>query len=813
MSPKSNSVIKKIRVVFAQTFIDPSENIRLPGAQKQSTIMPIAVGLFAAVGGFIYGYDTGIINSILEMEYVIRHFASNGTSFTAKETSIMVAILSLGTLCGALCAPLLSDTVGRRYAIIISTFVIFMVGNICQIASDGIALFCIGRFITGLSIGIISAVVPLYQAEASPKYLRGAIISTYQWAITWGLLVSSAISQGTHSIDSSISYRLPVGLQFLWSLILGFSMILLPDTPRFYVRKDDLNAAAKSLSRLRKLPVDDPGLIEELVEIKASHDYELSFGTSTLLDCFRSDEGRPRQLKRMLTGISIHAIQQCTGINFIFYYGTNFFSRTGVSRSYLISFVTYAVNVLFTIPGIMLVETIGRRKILIFGGSIMTLSNFIIAIVGVTTNSVIANKVMIAFVCLFIASFAASWGPVAWVVVGEIYSLGVRGKAVAITAATNWLVNFVFAYITPYLFDTGNHTAALGTKIFFIWGGLNFVGVVFVYLLVYETKGLSLEQINELYRSCSTAKSSANYLSPLNIANLNNNITNYNNISNNSNNDISDNNNSDNDNGDDDNNNYNNNNDNNSDKNNYDNNSNNKKVKVNEHHNSKDNNSNSINNTNTNSRQNFNSENEQINEAHEKKSFQNESSYSESCHPDFFQHKSQQLSASSDVSYPTDNSKEIDVYELQNQRGIETPNYKQDQIQSEEIKNDVEHDYSKFDLGYTVDLGYGLGLRGGNEGPPSLFTNSSDEEDDHESNNHIYRNSMSLNEYVSSLSSASDQPPLSDSVQTHTLVPGDSALSTANPRDNNIGSSMLDQDIIPDNQSVGSSSTDNSLFE
>lgn len=502
---------------FHDAFIAPDEISAIPGAQKQSTLMSITVGVFAAVGGFIYGYDTGLINSLSEMEYVRHNFASNHMSFTAKETSIITAILSLGTFFGALSAPLLSDTIGRRYAIIFSTFLVFMIGNICQIASTGIPLLCVGRFITGLAVGMISAVVPLYQAEASPKFVRGAIISTYQWAITWGLLVSSAVSQGTQSKETSASYRIPIGLQFAWSLVLGVGMIFLPESPRFYIRKDDLSSAARSLSTLRRVPQDDPGLIEELVEIKASHDYELSFGSYSFMDCFRDGEGRPHQLKRLATGVILQAIQQCSGINFIFYYGVNFFSRTGVSQSYLISFVTYAVNVCATIPGIMLVEIIGRRRLLIGGGTLMAISNLIIAIVGVTTNSIIANKIMIAFVCLFIASFAASWGPVVWVYSGELFSLGVRGKSVALTAATNWLVNFVFAYITPYLVDTGTHTAALGTKIFFIWGGFNVIGVVFVYFVVYETKTLSLEQINELYRSCPNARVSGKFKVKVNI--------------------------------------------------------------------------------------------------------------------------------------------------------------------------------------------------------------------------------------------------------------------------------------------------------
>ncbi|ODQ78537.1 hypothetical protein BABINDRAFT_162744 [Babjeviella inositovora NRRL Y-12698] len=483
-----------------------------PGAAPQSSLMAIAVGLMAAVGGFLYGYDTGLVNGLLEMRYVVERFSANGLSFTAAESSIITAVLSLGTFFGALLAPLLSDTVGRKWGIILSTAVAFNIGTIIQIAATGIPLLCVGRAISGFGVGIISAVVPLYQSEASPKWVRGAIISTYQFAITWGLLVSSAVSQGTHNLRSSALYRVPIALQILWSIILVGGMLFLPESPRFYVRKDRIRDAAQALSTLRRVPIDDPGLIEELVEIKATHDYELSFGEASFFDCFHSGGGRHKQGLRMLTGIFLQALQQCSGINFIFYYGVNFFSKTGVNESYLISFVTYAVNVVATVPGIFLVEVIGRRKLMIFGGVGMAVSNLIIAIVGITSDSVVSNKVMIGLVCTFIASFAASWGPGTWVLVNEIYSLGVRGKAVAITAATNWLVNFVFAYITPYLFDNGARTASLGTKIFFIWGGCNCVGVLFVYLFVYETKGLRLEEVDEMYNNCSSALTSTRFV-------------------------------------------------------------------------------------------------------------------------------------------------------------------------------------------------------------------------------------------------------------------------------------------------------------
>ncbi|CAI5130518.1 BBT_HP_G0140180.mRNA.1.CDS.1 [Saccharomyces cerevisiae] len=324
--------------------------------QKQSMMMSICVGVFVAVGGFLFGYDTGLINSITSMNYVKSHVAPNHDSFTAQQMSILVSFLSLGTFFGALTAPFISDSYGRKPTIIFSTIFIFSIGNSLQVGAGGITLLIVGRVISGIGIGAISAVVPLYQAEATHKSLRGAIISTYQWAITWGLLVSSAVSQGTHARNDASSYRIPIGLQYVWSSFLAIGM--------FFLRR--LRAAITCTVVIL--------LLEELVEIKATYDYEASFGSSNFIDCFISSKSRPKQTLRMFTGIALQAFQQFSGINFIFYYGVNFFNKTGVSNSYLVSFITYAVNVVFNVPGLFFVEFFGRRKVLVVGGVIMTIA-------------------------------------------------------------------------------------------------------------------------------------------------------------------------------------------------------------------------------------------------------------------------------------------------------------------------------------------------------------------------------------------------------------------------------------------------------
>jgi len=206
---------------------------------------------------------------------------------------------------------------------------------------------------------------------------------------------------------------------------------------------------------------------------------------------------------RTLTGIFLQAWQQLTGINFIFYFGTTFFTNAGIHNPFLISIATSTVNVGMTLPGIWGVERFGRRRLLLVGAVGMTICEFIIAIIGSTTSltNQSAQSAEVAFVCFYIAFFASTWGPIAWVVTGEIFPLKIRAKAMSLSVASNWLWNFAIAYSTPYLVDSGKGNANLGTKVFYVWGSTCFCCIIFAYFCIPETKGLSLEQIDLLYQN------------------------------------------------------------------------------------------------------------------------------------------------------------------------------------------------------------------------------------------------------------------------------------------------------------------------
>lgn len=191
---------------------------------------------------------------------------------------------------------------------------------------------------------------------------------------------------------------------------------MLPETPRFHIKNGRHEKATRALSRIRRLPFDHPGLAEELAEIRANHEYETKIGTGTYGDCFKGTVG-----KRLMTGCLLQALQQLSGVNFIFYYGTAYFTRAGFNNPFIIQVITNTVNVVSTLPGLYLVEKLGRRNLLLLGAIGMTVSQFIVAITGTVagTSDLPAQRAAIAFVCIYIYFFASSWGPVAWVVTGK----------------------------------------------------------------------------------------------------------------------------------------------------------------------------------------------------------------------------------------------------------------------------------------------------------------------------------------------------------------------------------------------------------
>ncbi|CZR50422.1 probable monosaccharide transporter [Phialocephala subalpina] len=490
------------------------------------TVKAYLMCAFAAFGGFFFGYDSGYVGGILGMPYFIhtfQHLPYPPAGATADESayfvisssnnSLIVSILSAGTFFGALIAGDLSDWFGRRTTIITGCGV-FAIGVALQIASSTVALLAVGRIIAGFGVGFVSAIIILYMSEIAPRKVRGAIVSGYQFAITLGLMVASCVNYATQNRLDSGSYRIPIAIQLIPAIILATGLFLLPESPRYFVIKGQLDKAAHVLSRVRGQPQESEYIQQELAEIVANHEYEMSVIPqsgyfSSWANCFKGGLGKASSnLRRTILGTSLQMMQQWTGVNFIFYYSTIFLKSLGtISNPFLISMIFTIVNVCSTPISFWTVERFGRRTILIWGALGMVVCQFIVGAVGTALpDNDNATRALIAFICIYIFFFASTWGPGAWVVIGEIFPIPIRSRGVGLSTASNWLWNCIIAVITPYM--VGEDYGNLGPKVFFIWGSLCLACLIYSYLLIPETKGLSLEQVDRMFEETTPRKSS-----------------------------------------------------------------------------------------------------------------------------------------------------------------------------------------------------------------------------------------------------------------------------------------------------------------
>jgi sugar porter (SP) family MFS transporter len=375
----------------------------------------------------------------------------------------------------------------------------------------GLGLIVAGRLVAGVGVGFESAIVILYMSEICPRKVRGALVAGYQFCITVGIMLASIVDYAVKNRTDSGSFRIPIGIQFAWGLILGGGLLFLPDSPRFFVKRGRVEKARASLARLRGQPPDSEYVEAELAEIIANEEYERSLipagsWINGWMNCFKGSVFKSNSnLRKTILGTSLQMMQQWTGVNFIFYYSTPFLQSTGaISNTFLISLIFTLVNVCSTPISFYTVEKFGRRFLLLWGALGMLICQFLVAIIGDTVgfnhthnigtvaapitraNNISAVNAQIAFIAIFIFFFASTWGPGAWIVIGEIFPLPIRSRGVGLSTASNWLWNTIIAVITPYM--VGTDKGNLESNVFFVWGGLCTCAFVYSYFLIPETK-------------------------------------------------------------------------------------------------------------------------------------------------------------------------------------------------------------------------------------------------------------------------------------------------------------------------------------
>ncbi|KAI9896734.1 hypothetical protein N3K66_008906 [Trichothecium roseum] len=498
---------------------------------------------FASFGGIFFGYDSGYINGVNGNDIFIQAIEGPGIKeLSESNQSLIVSILSVGTFFGALIAGDLADWMGRKWTVILGC-AIYALGVVIQMitmpdysdpnnSTPALVPIVVGRLVAGVGVGFESAVVILYMSEICPRKVRGSLVAGYQFCITIGIMLASIVVYATEKRKDTGAYRIPIAIQFPWAIILGGGLLFLPDSPRYFVKKGNLPAARDALARVRGQPEDSVYVQSELAEIVANEEYERALIPSTTwfgswANCFKGGLWSPKSnLRRTILGTSLQMMQQWTGVNFIFYYSTPFLKSTGAIKDpFIISLVFTLVNVLSTPLSFWTVERFGRRTILIVGAFGMLVCQFIVAIVGVTVgfnythedpndpenqiaDNIAAVNAQISFIAIFIFWFASTWGPGAWIVIGEIFPLPVRSRGVGLSTASNWLWNTIIAVITPYMThpDKGN----MKSSVFFVWGGLCSAAFVYAYFLIPETKGLTLEQVDKMMEE-TTPRTSAKW--------------------------------------------------------------------------------------------------------------------------------------------------------------------------------------------------------------------------------------------------------------------------------------------------------------
>jgi sugar porter (SP) family MFS transporter len=452
--------------------------------RRRLTLWMLGVGGVTFLAGLLFGYDQGVISGALPL-------LQKDLGLSTIESEIVTSWVTLGALFGALVAGGTADRIGRRWTAV-GAGILFAGGALVEAVSPGAGLLTVGRVVTGLGVGFASVVAPLYAAEMSPKWLRGRFVSTYQLAITVGILFAYLADD---ALTGGGRWRVMFGLAVIPGIALVVGFLVMPESARWLLKMGRRDDARAVLVKVDGADVADA----ELSQIEADLAAEEREGQASWGEVLS-----PSLRRALWLGLGLAVLQQVTGINAIIYYANEIFAEAGFTTAEQQAKATLwavgVVNVLATLIAVAWVDKFGRRPLLLTGLVGMTVS---LGAVGGSfaaldahpesaTSTTTGGIVTVLALVVFIASFAFSMGPIVWTLIAEIYPNRVRGRAISVATAANWLAAFLVAQFFLSLVD------AIGeSTTFFLFAALCVVSFVFVWFLVPETKGRSLEEIQE----------------------------------------------------------------------------------------------------------------------------------------------------------------------------------------------------------------------------------------------------------------------------------------------------------------------------
>jgi sugar porter (SP) family MFS transporter len=424
--------------------------------------------VFGALGGLLFGYDLGVVAGALLL-------IKPELGLSALQVGFVTSSLLVGCMIGALGCARLADAVGRR-GLVVAAGAVFGVGCLVAAVAPDLTIIVIGRFVMGLAVGALSMTVPIYLSEIAPARARGALSGLNQLMISSGILIAYLVNLG---LSDGGEWRVAFALALVPAVALVIGVYFQPESPRWLMRRGREDEARAVLARITD---DVDGEVARIREAAGS-------GVAALL-------GDRRVRRVLLIGVGVAFLQQVIGINTIIYYAPTILTALGFGKSaaLLANAGLGALTVVVTVVMLLVVDRIGRRRPLIYGAIAMAVAmaamGTVFSVVGLKGGGA-AGWLAIICLALFKISFSMSWGGMAWILLGEIFPLNVRGPAMSLATFANWAGNLFVGLFFPVLLGVGTGL------VFYIFAAVGVISCLFAIRFVPETRGQSLEQIEK----------------------------------------------------------------------------------------------------------------------------------------------------------------------------------------------------------------------------------------------------------------------------------------------------------------------------
>ncbi|KAH8725665.1 general substrate transporter [Phaeosphaeriaceae sp. PMI808] len=446
----------------------------------------ILSALFLATGGFLFGYDSGIITSTIALPTFQEYF--NDPSDTT--VGGIVSAFQGGAIAGTIFNMLFANMLGRRMTIFIGALV-SMLGSSLQAGAVNMGMLIAGRFIGGIAVGQLTSTIPMYAAELSEPKRRGALSGLLQWMLSWGFLIAQWLGYGCSFNSTQFSWRFPLAFQNVPGLILAGGIFFLEESPRWLMEKDRHEEAMASLQKLRS------GTDSETTELEFREIRDVIAADRALGEInWASIITKPTWRRRLLLGCGVQAFGPLSGINVLNYYGPRIYSILNIStrESLLIVGISGALSIIWCTIGLALLDKVGRVKPLIVSAAGLALALLVNAIQaqyfnpsnGAQLRSMVAMNFLFSF-------FYTPLGIISWVYPAEVFPVECRALGNAVTTFTNWAVNLIFAQFSPAALTK------LEFRYFYVFFVFNVIAGLCYWFFYPETKGRTLEQMDELF--------------------------------------------------------------------------------------------------------------------------------------------------------------------------------------------------------------------------------------------------------------------------------------------------------------------------